>query len=74
MEVNGCRQLSGWFPTFFKISSFVFSRRKKLTQIWNNLRVRKWWQNVHVWVNNPFNAQAIWIFNAGKLYYCRNRV
>ncbi len=29
---------------FFKISSFVF-RRKKFIPIWNNLRVSKWWQN-----------------------------
>ncbi len=44
MEVNGYRQLF-WRPTFFKISSFVFSRRKKLIQVWNKLRVSKWWQN-----------------------------
>jgi len=30
-----------WLPTFFKISSFVFSRRKKFIQVWNNLRVSK---------------------------------
>ncbi len=23
-----------WLPTFFKISSFVFHRRKNLTQVW----------------------------------------
>ncbi len=28
-------------PAFFKISSFVFRRRKKLKQIWNYMRVRK---------------------------------
>jgi len=28
-----------WLPTFFKTSSFVFSRRKKFIQFWNNLRV-----------------------------------
>jgi len=27
------------FQSFFKISSYVFSRRKKLIQVWNNLRV-----------------------------------
>jgi len=31
--------LTAWFPTFFKISSFVFSRRKTLVQVWNNLRM-----------------------------------
>uniref|UniRef100_A0A671L2M5 Collagen, type XI, alpha 2 n=1 Tax=Sinocyclocheilus anshuiensis TaxID=1608454 RepID=A0A671L2M5_9TELE len=29
-----------WLPTFFKIS-FVFSRKKKFIQVWNNLRVSK---------------------------------
>jgi len=29
------------FPTFFRISSFVFSRLKKCIQVWNYLRVRK---------------------------------
>jgi len=32
-------QLTVWLSTFFKISSFVFSRRKKCIQVWNNLRV-----------------------------------
>ncbi len=27
---------SVWFPKFFQISSFVFNRRKKLRQVWNN--------------------------------------
>ncbi len=41
--------------TFFKISSFVFSRTKKFIQVWNYLRVSKWWQNFHFfWVNYPF--------------------
>jgi len=34
-----------WLPIFFKISSFVFSRRKKFKKVWNNLRVSKWLQN-----------------------------
>jgi len=37
-----------WLPTFFKISSFVFNRRKKLIQVWNNSRVSKWCHNLHV--------------------------
>jgi len=28
-----------WLPIFLKISSFVFSRRKKFIQVWNNMRV-----------------------------------
>ncbi len=35
MEVNGYRQLFWWLPTFFKISSFVFNRRKQFIQVWN---------------------------------------
>jgi len=30
-----------WSLTFFKISSFVFNRRKKFAQVWNNLKVSK---------------------------------
>ncbi len=43
--------------TFFKISSFVYGRTKKFIQVWNHLRVRKWWQNFHFWVNYPFKAR-----------------
>ncbi len=42
------------FPTFFRISSFVFSRTKTFIQIWDYLRVIKWWQNFYFWVNYPF--------------------
>jgi len=30
-----------WLPIFFKIYSFVFNRRTKLIQVWNNVRVNK---------------------------------
>jgi len=33
---------------------FVFNRRNKLTQIWNNLRVNKLRLNFYFWVNYPF--------------------
>ncbi len=46
---------TAWLQTFFKISSFVFSRTKTFIQVWNYLRVSKWWQNFHFWVNYPFN-------------------
>ncbi len=46
------------FPTFFKISSFVFSRTKTFIQVWNYLRVSKWWQNFHFWVNYPFKVRS----------------
>jgi len=34
-------QITVWFQSFFKISSYVFSRRKKLIQVCNNSRVSK---------------------------------
>ncbi len=53
MEVNG-EQV--WF---FKISSFVFSIRKKRIQVWNDMRVSKWWHDLHFWVNYPFKSGLI---------------
>ncbi len=49
------------FPTFFRISSFVFARTKTFVQGWNQLRVSKWWQN--------FNFFEI---VAGSLLLCEN--
>jgi len=40
------------------MSCFVFSRRKKLIQLCNNLRVSKWWQNFHFWVKYPFKGKG----------------
>jgi len=34
--VSGCIINCLVIPTLFKISSFVFNRRKKLIQVWNN--------------------------------------
>ncbi len=43
-------------PMFFKISSLVFNRRKKLIQVWNKWRIR---QNCHFWVSYPFKPIRI---------------
>ncbi len=56
MEVNGAPE-TALFPTFFRISSFVFCRTKTFIQDWNYLRVSKWWQHFHFWVNYPFKCQ-----------------
>ncbi len=40
--------------TLFKISSFIFGRTNKSIQVWNYLRVSKWWKSFHFWVNYPF--------------------
>ncbi len=45
---------TAWLQTFFKLSSFVFGRTKTFIQVWNYLRVSKWWQNFNFWVNHPF--------------------
>jgi len=37
--------------TFFQISSFVYSRTNKHIEVWNNMRVSKYWQNFNFWVN-----------------------
>jgi len=37
-----CKSMVPKFLSFFKISLFVFSRRKKIIQVYNNLRVSKW--------------------------------
>ncbi len=56
---------SQWFPktaclqTFPIISSFVFSRTKTCIQVWNYLRVSKWWQNFHFSVNYPFKKKIL---------------
>ncbi len=45
-----CGPATVWIPTFFKISYFVFSTRKKWIQVWNNMsqgsRVRPIWSHV----------------------------
>ncbi len=53
------------FPTFYRISSFVFSRTKTFIQIWNYLRVSKWWQNFHFWVNYPFKCISLHVWEDG---------
>ncbi len=53
-------------PTFFKISTFMFNIRKNLVWVWNDMRVCKWCQKFHFWVNYPFNLDinlfGIWHF------------
>ncbi len=43
------------FPSFFRISSFVFSRTNTFMQVWKYLRMSKW-QNFNFWVYCPFKA------------------
>ncbi len=57
---------TAWLQTFFKISSFVFGRTKKFIQVWNYLRVSKWWQNFYFWVNYPLNHTSLY-FNINRI-------
>ncbi len=64
---------TAWLQTFFKISSFVFSRTKKFIQVWNYLRVSKWLQDFHFWVNCPFKLTVILRNAAQFTQYIKNR-
>ncbi len=50
------------FPTFFRISSFVFGRTNTFIQVWNYLRVSKWWQNFTIPLRQPASAE-FWVFS-----------
>ncbi len=50
IKVNILRYI--WLAAFYKIYYFMFSRRKQVIHVWNNMRVSEWWQNV----NYPFNV------------------
>ncbi len=49
---------TAWLQTFFRISSFVFSRTNTFIQVWNYLRLSKW-HNFHFWVHYPFKYGTI---------------
>ncbi len=53
-----CCTKTAWLQTFFRIYSFVFGRTQTFIQVWNYLRVSKWWQHFHFWVNYPFKLKA----------------
>lgn len=36
----------------------VFRRWKEVIGVYNNLRMTKWWQNLHLWVNCPFKTHS----------------
>ncbi len=63
MEVKGD---INFFFFFLNIFSFVFNRRNKLIQRWNNLRVSEWWQDFHCWVNYPFYVSDKMTFSYDK--------
>jgi len=52
-EWGGRRDLLGYRHSSKHLPLYS-SRTKKCIQVWNNLRVRKWWKNFNLGVNNPF--------------------
>jgi len=46
----------GLRSVWLKHSSIVFSRTIKHIEVWNDLRVSKWWKNFYFWVNYPFEC------------------
>ncbi len=58
IEVIGDQQLFGSSKYYF-----VFSIRNKFIQVWNNMRVSKWWQHFHVWVNYSFKLTILPWYN-----------
>ncbi len=63
VEVNGDQQLFA-SSKYFKISSFVFNIRKKLIQVWNDMRVRKWLHHFIFGWTIPLilNMVAPWVY------------
>ncbi len=41
------------------MSSFVFNIRRKVIQVWNDMRVSRWWRNFHFWVNYSFKHSSL---------------
>ncbi len=37
------------------LQNIYFCVAKKVIQVWNNMRMSKWWQNVIFWWNIPLN-------------------
>ncbi len=42
-------------------SKYLLQQKEKLIQVWNNLRVSKWWQNFHFWMNYSFDVFKVFL-------------
>ncbi len=47
-----------WFVEF-KISYFMFFRRKNVLHFWSDMMVSKWWQNLHFWLKYPIKQLIV---------------
>ncbi len=63
---------NGSVSHILQISSFVFSRTKTFIQVWNYLRVSKWWI---IMVNYPFKLRLWWFcnFHLSLLLYVKEK-
>ncbi len=59
IDFNSRRKNTALFPSFFRISSFVF-RTNTFIQVWIYLRMSEWWQDFNFWVNCPFKRENSW--------------
>ncbi len=50
-----------WFALQgLNIQNIICVPQKKVMNIWNDMRVNKWWQNVYFWVSYPFKKISHW--------------
>ncbi len=59
IDVNGGPS-TVWLPAFLRKNI-----RKKLKQVWNDMRVTKWWESFTFWVNYSFNMVNLTCFTFG---------
>ncbi len=45
---------------------------RKFIQVWNYLRVSKWWHDFHFGVNNPFKTLGVWTYTDLTVRLCTN--
>ncbi len=45
-----------FFRMYGEKSSVNLLPQKKVIRVWNHMRVRKWWKNLHFWVNYAFKC------------------
>ncbi len=57
MATSNCSDTN--FHQKYLLLCFNKKKKKKKKQVWNNLRVSKWWQSSHFWVNYPISKMAL---------------
>lgn len=59
-----------WLPTFFFFFKKKpgFCRSKKVKQVWNDIRVYKWWRKYHFGGDFPFNNMILYHVYSRTVY------